>query len=288
MLRVHNGEFKNNEVYYGVVNDKVIYGDLTHDRSEDAVVHIGCGYFSANFGLSEIFLFAPNGKEAILLASLNDNDIQRDYQRSYPGGITWRIIDEGVKVVKGDLVVKLYTEGAHCCPEYIATIRYRWNGSAFIQVGKIERKKIAANQSATGESDTRHDQGEGIQIGILKNKSPADCGCYFYPIVAGGKRDYDKFLFISDSTGKAWININGRNLELKEVGRKQAKGEYGYCAGKRCTYRDREVTVSIDFRVTRKCPPEPSGCEVTDYDAKISVEKDGIKKSVQSQGSCGC
>jgi len=145
-VRVRNGEFKNNEVYYGIVEDKVIYGDLTHDHSEEAVVHIGCGYFSANYGLSEIFVFATKVNEAILLASLNENDIKRDYQASYPEGITWRIIDEGVKVVKGNLVVNLYTEGAHCCPEYIATIRYRWNGTSLVRAGKIERKKISKGQ----------------------------------------------------------------------------------------------------------------------------------------------
>jgi hypothetical protein len=143
---VRNGEFKNNEVYYGVVNNQIIYGDLTHDGKHDAVVHIVCGYFSANYGLSELFVFATEGNAPILLASINENDIERDYRTSYPGVTTWRIIDDGVRVVKGDLVVKLYAEGAHCCPDYVAAIRYRWNGTSLARVGKIEREKFVSNQ----------------------------------------------------------------------------------------------------------------------------------------------
>jgi hypothetical protein len=145
-VRVHNGEYKNNEVYYGVVDNKIIYGDLTHDGRDEAVVHIGCGYYTANYGLSEIFIFTAKGKDAVLLAVLNENDIRRDYQRAYPEGTLIGSYYTGVNVVGGDLVVEHYAEGAHCCPKYVATFRYRWNGASLARVGKIERRKFVAKK----------------------------------------------------------------------------------------------------------------------------------------------
>src|SRR5687767_6295279 len=50
-VRVRKGEFKNKDVYFGVVDNKIIYGDVTGDGREDAIVNVGCGENIANFGL---------------------------------------------------------------------------------------------------------------------------------------------------------------------------------------------------------------------------------------------
>lgn len=131
-------------------------------------------------------------------------------------------------------------------------------------------------------------QAAAMQVGVLKNISLPGCGCYFGPEVSGANLASEKYLFISDATGKAYVNLDGRDVELKEVGRKQAKDEFGYCAEKRCTFSGNGVMVTVDLREAKKCPPEPTECEVTDYLATITVNKGGAKRIVKGQGSCGC
>lgn len=45
-VEIHNGEFKNEEAYFGVVEDKILYGDLTGDGRDEAIIHVGCGLFA--------------------------------------------------------------------------------------------------------------------------------------------------------------------------------------------------------------------------------------------------
>jgi hypothetical protein len=140
---------------------------------------------------------------------------------------------------------------------------------------------------AFGSSLTAATKATDIQISLLTNISPAGCGCYVSP-ADNREKAYDKYLFISDAAGNAYINIEGRDTVLQEMGRKQAKDEGGYCQGKRCVYSGNGVKATVSFRETRKCPPEPTECEVTDYDVTIVVEKGGSTQRLKGKGSCGC
>lgn len=122
-----------------------------------------------------------------------------------------------------------------------------------------------------------------IEIGVLRKVSPPGCGCLFSPVGAGGKATSEKYLFISDASGKAYINIGGRDLVLMEVGRKQATDEYGYCSEGRCTFVANDVKATVEFR--RKSRTD---YEVRDYDVVITVARGGAKQSVKAEGSCGC
>jgi len=144
-VKVKNGEFSTEDVYYGVVQDEVIYGDLTGDGNEEAIIHVACGLYKANYGLSEIFIYTIRNGKAALLATLNEEEINSQYNRYYPknfntfDGLTWSIIDNGVKVEDGLLTVEKFVDGPHCCPENIATIKYQWNGQNLVQAGKAVR-----------------------------------------------------------------------------------------------------------------------------------------------------
>ena len=126
VVRVVNGEFSNAEVSYGV--GPITYGDLTNDNNLEAIVQNSCWLQGANYGLSEIFVYTMKNGQASLLAQLNDDDFKRDYVRYFPGGTLWFSASGGVTVVGGNLTISVPTEGAHCCPEYTTTLKYRWNG----------------------------------------------------------------------------------------------------------------------------------------------------------------
>jgi hypothetical protein len=136
-----------------------------------------------------------------------------------------------------------------------------------------------------GDSPPRRDVASSrpIQIGVLRSVEPPGCGCYFSPVVSGDKAGSEKYLFISDATGKAYINLDGRDMVLMEVGRKQRNDEYGYCQEKTCTYSANDVKATVKF--LRKSRTE---YEVRDYDVMITIARGGVKETVNGKGSCGC
>ena len=136
LVSLHDGEFKNSQVYYGVVDRKVFYGDLTGDGTDEAVVHVACGHVLANYGNSEIFVFTLRRGKVALLATIDDRDMERDYARYHPKGILGRITDTGVKVNNGRLVLERFAEDTLSLPEDIATFRYRWNGKRLTLEGR--------------------------------------------------------------------------------------------------------------------------------------------------------
>jgi hypothetical protein len=138
-VRLRNGQYHNNAVYYGIVDNKIVYGDLTRDSAEEAVVHISCGYLSANYGLSEIFVFTADRGKPTVLAELSGEDLTRAYSRYFPGGILWRITDSGVKINGGNLLITAFADGSHASPKHTVTFRYRWNGNNLRLTAKPKR-----------------------------------------------------------------------------------------------------------------------------------------------------
>ncbi len=137
-VRVRKGEFENDEVRFGV--DDVIYGDITGDGREEAIVEIGCMLLGANGWLSDIFIYTLKNGRAALVAELNDNNMYRDYKRYYSNGTLWRITDNGVKVKGNNLVIERFAEGSHAAPKYVATMDYRLNGTKLTLSGKPQRR----------------------------------------------------------------------------------------------------------------------------------------------------
>lgn len=143
-FKAHKGTDEEDYAYFGIVNDKVLYGDVTNDGNEEAIIHIACGMSRANFGLNEIFVYTLRNGIPFLLARITDNDIERDYKRYYRSSRDhlWPSVNS-IKIEKGNLVIEKLSEGSHANPEHITKITYRWNGSAFQPVKKPERKKSA-------------------------------------------------------------------------------------------------------------------------------------------------
>ena len=124
VVQLQGGEFKNDDVYYGIVDNKVVYGDVNGDGQEDALVHIGCGEAIANFGYSELFIYTLQNGHPSLLAGFDDDRMEREYHRFYPRDLLWRITDDGVSVANGNLVITRFAGGSHACPKSVVTFEY--------------------------------------------------------------------------------------------------------------------------------------------------------------------
>ena len=141
IVRVRNGEFKNKNVYFAVADNKIIYADVTGDGREDAIVPIDCGATTANFALSEVYIYTIQNGCATLLAEISDRDMERDYRRYYPDAESyWGINENGLKVKNGNLEIEVLADGPHASPKYIVTLEYRLSGETLRLIGKPQRK----------------------------------------------------------------------------------------------------------------------------------------------------
>ncbi|MEW6210587.1 MAG: hypothetical protein AB1631_19640 [Acidobacteriota bacterium] len=141
-LRARNGEYTrgtpgdpaSDMVYFKV--GEVVYGDLTGDGAEEAVVVTLCNTGGTG-QFTDGIIFTMRGGNAVEILSLGVGD------RAY-GGI------DSVAIENGLLKVGRYgtLSGGACCPEYIETTTYRLTGGKLVQVGKPVRKKVEPDAPA--------------------------------------------------------------------------------------------------------------------------------------------
>jgi hypothetical protein len=142
-VRVRDGEIKNKNVYFAVAADRIIYADLTGDGREDAIVPVDCGAISANFALSEVYIYTIQKGSATLLAAISDKDMERDYRRYYPDAESyWGINENGLRVKNGNLEVDVLADGPHAAPQYVVTLEYRLSGKSLRLIGKPQRNAV--------------------------------------------------------------------------------------------------------------------------------------------------
>ena len=143
IVRVRKGEFKNKNVYFAVADNKIIYADVTGDGLEDAIVPIDCGAITANFALSEVYVYTIQNGRARLLAGISDKDMERDYRRYYTDAESyWGVAENGLKVKTGNLEIEVLADGPHASPQYIVTLEYRLSGETLRLIGKPQRRSF--------------------------------------------------------------------------------------------------------------------------------------------------
>lgn len=151
-----------------------------------------------------------------------------------------------------------------------------------------QRLESAGNDGPRDAGERRpegkaQNQPGAVAIGPLNVIDVVGCSCFFSAMGPDGKTAVERYIFISDATGKAHMNIDGEDLVLPEVGRKQTKDEYGYCSRDRCVYGVDGVKATVEFQKKTR-----TDYEVNDYDVVISVETVKGRQKVNASGSCGC
>jgi hypothetical protein len=142
---LRNGEFKNENVYFAVAGT-ILYADVTGDGREDAIVPVACGAVTANYALSEVYVYTIQNGRATSLAEISDKEMERDYRRSYPDAESyWGINENGLKVENGNLEIEVLADGPHASPQYIVTLEYRLSGKTLRLIGKPQRRKTASS-----------------------------------------------------------------------------------------------------------------------------------------------
>ena len=125
-LTLRNGTFafedKANYVKVECGHRKVVYGDLTGDGQDEAVVTLWCSTGGTGF-FTEAYVYAMQNGHAKLLTSLAGGD------RGDQGIYRVSIANQQLMIVRGDV-----TEGV-CCPDRFTETAYKWNGKSFVVQG---------------------------------------------------------------------------------------------------------------------------------------------------------
>jgi len=128
-VHISNGQLDNEDEQFFA--NKPVYGDLKGDGQEEAVVVMNChpAQMSPNEVFSEVFIFEMSESGPKVLAHLPP---------SYWGN--QRV--GGSRVIGGQLAVDWFDmgEGAKCCPEWIVTSKFRWDGNRLVKAGESRRK----------------------------------------------------------------------------------------------------------------------------------------------------
>lgn len=140
LLRVSEGrgvyQSSGDETFsFDVERVMVAYGDVTGDGSDEAAVTVyytggGTGAFSKGF------LFALQGGRLKLLTTFEGGD-------RADGGINEVRIEGGALIVRRNEPERMNgVPVGLCCPVYLITAKYRWDGRRLVRVGEPQKVEI--------------------------------------------------------------------------------------------------------------------------------------------------
>ncbi|HEX8161580.1 MAG TPA: hypothetical protein VF538_06885 [Pyrinomonadaceae bacterium] len=147
VVKVRGGKFDERHVrtdmgfFYFRVAD-IIYGDLTGDGRDEAVVTTIYGSNSGTFYLTNVYVYTLKNGSPVLLDGITDERAGKIYKSYYPD--EWSALYEGLeggrRVGAGKLIVRHYADGSHCCSDKTATFEYKWNGRRMELVRLLKRE----------------------------------------------------------------------------------------------------------------------------------------------------
>lgn len=131
-IRTRNGKYEvyNDKEQLGFVVRTPAYGDVTNDGVDEAVILSICNTGGSG-QFSEGFIYTMRGGKPLLLARIPGGDRAN-------GGLHKLTAERGLLVVERYAMKD--TSGL-CCPDFIDTTRYHWDGRKLVQVGKTTRRE---------------------------------------------------------------------------------------------------------------------------------------------------
>ncbi|HEY0428309.1 MAG TPA: hypothetical protein VGC76_11045 [Pyrinomonadaceae bacterium] len=118
------------------------YGDFNGDGKDEAFALTYCNLGGEGY-TSEGFVYTMKNDKPVLLARIQGGDRAQGGLRS-------------AKVEKGMFVLERYAvdeTGYACCPEFIVTTNYKWNGRELVEVGVPAKRDLYPSTPVTFEKD---------------------------------------------------------------------------------------------------------------------------------------
>ncbi len=129
-----------------------------------------------------------------------------------------------------------------------------------------------------------------LKIGFVEDKSFQDgCGCSLqFP--EDEKKNRERYVLLHNFENIALMNIDGQDIRLELIENRESAHQDSIRKGERSSelYQAGKLGVRVNYLVTKVCDPNDEACEVTWYDATITVTRDNQKKVLKTKGTCGC
>jgi hypothetical protein len=123
------------------------------------------------------------------------------------------------------------------------------------------------------------------RIGIVQKPDEFDgAGCRLQLPSDYSKRN-DRIVFVSNADEEAIMNIDGADIRMYRVSVDSVGSTKGNHVVER--YRKDDIEADIDFVVTKRCHPDDENCEVTWFNAVITLKRGQLKQTVSTKGICG-
>jgi hypothetical protein len=132
-----------------------------------------------------------------------------------------------------------------------------------------------------------HSSFNTIKVGIVRDQESFDgAGCSLQ-LPADNRKHNERYVFRSDYEDNAVLNINGKDARFKLVSHREPQGNLKKGQRSTWSYTAEGIHVRVDYVVIGVCDPNDESCEVTYYDATITVTHGNDKQVVKAKGSCG-
>ena len=142
-----------------------------------------------------------------------------------------------------------------------------------------QRLEINAQSTSTSSAQPK------LRLGYVKDN---DVGCGSAFSLNATDMGNRRYIFAQDMDDPPYINLNGKNLQLRLTGYSKPKGKEKVGDRSWETYAAGELKVRIDYTVTKVCTPRDEICETTYLNATMTVSQKTQKTTVKLTGRSGC
>jgi hypothetical protein len=165
--------------------------------------------------------------------------------------------------------------------EDTATLRQQMAAAEQRLADQELQQRLEINAQSTSASSAQ----PKLRLGYVKDHD-VGCGSAFF--LNTTDMENRRYIFSQDVDDPPYINLNGKNLQLRLTGfskptRKEKVGDRWWE-----TYAAGEVKVRIDYTVTKVCTPQDEMCETTYLNAIMTVSQKSRKTTVKLTGYSGC
>jgi hypothetical protein len=141
------------------------------------------------------------------------------------------------------------------------------------------QQRLEINAQSTSSAQPK------LRLGYVKDH---DVGCGSAFSLNATDMGNRRYIFAQDMDDPPYINLNGKNLQLRLTSYSKPKGKEKVGDQSWETYAAGDVKVRIDYIVTKVCTPRDRICETTYLDATMTVSHQTRKTTVKLTGRSGC
>ena len=142
---------------------------------------------------------------------------------------------------------------------------------------------IVSASAKPGEHTREH-----LKIGDVPNDLSSTGGCALQ-LPRQYARKEGKFVFASDLENRGLVNVNDTNVPVTLVGPRGGNQKRKQAVGERSTfvYAGGGIEVRVDYTVTGVCAQRSESCDITYYDAILTITHGKTSKSLAAKAVCG-